>query len=85
MITNYFELEEFPVLIIGNKADKERNVKKEEIEEFLKNEKFIGYYEVSSKTLLNIEESIDFMIDNIYEKEKVFPIDETMDKKHSKK
>ena len=36
MITDYYELEEFPVLLIGNKADLEINVQKEEIEKFSK-------------------------------------------------
>ena len=74
MITNFYELEGFPVLLIGNKVDKEKAVKDEEIQEFLKKEKFIGYYEVSSKTLFNVDQSFNFMLDYIYKKEKKFPI-----------
>ena len=36
MTTDYYELEEFPVLLIGNKADLEINVQKEEIDKFSK-------------------------------------------------
>ena len=54
MITDYLELEEFPVLLIGNKSDLEKNVQKEEIEQFIKNNYLIGYFEVSSQTLFNV-------------------------------
>ena len=81
MITDYYELEDFPVLFIGNKADNEKAVKDEEIKEFLKKEKFIGYYEVSSKTFLNVDESFNFMLDYIYKKEKKFPIAKSIKEK----
>ena len=81
MITDYFELEELPVLLVGNKADLEKQVEQEEIDEILAKEKFIGYFEVSSKTLNNVEESGDFILDYICEKEKVFPYIEDKNKK----
>ena len=80
MITDYFELEDFPVLLIGNKIDIKKAVKDEEIKEFLKKEEFIGYYEVSSKTFLNVDNSLNFMLNYIYEKEKKFPMMEIFKK-----
>ena len=75
MITDYYELEDFPVLLIGNKADEEKLVNEEEIEEFFKKEKFIGYFEVSCKNNSKVSESVEFILNYIYEKEKKFPID----------
>ena len=74
MITEFHEMEDFPVLLIGNKSDLDNQVDKEEINNFLEKENFIGYFEVSCKILKNVEESINFMVDYIYEKEKKFPI-----------
>ena len=86
MITDYYEVEEFPVLLIGNKSDKEKNVQKEEIDKFLDKNKFIGYFEVSYKYNSNVQESMNFIFDYIYEKDKVFPIDQKeMNNKKRKK
>ena len=41
MISDYFELEEFPVLLIGNKEDLEKNVNKDDIDKFVKENNFI--------------------------------------------
>ena len=71
IITDYYELEEFPVMLIGNKADLEKKISNEEIEEFMKKYKFIKYFEVSSHNLSSLEESINFMLDFIYEKENI--------------
>ena len=49
MITEFHELENFPVLLIGNKSDKDIKVDENEIERFLDKENFIGYFEVSCK------------------------------------
>ena len=49
LITEFHELENFPVLLIGNKSDLDINVDKNEIEKFLVKENFIGYFEVSCK------------------------------------
>ena len=70
MITEIHELKDFPVLLIGNKSDLEIKVNKNEIEKFLDKENFIGYFEVSSKTNKNVDESVDFMVNYIYKKEK---------------
>ena len=75
-ISDYYELEEFPVLLIGNKSDKEKNAKKEEIDKFLDKNKFIGYFEVSCKNNSNVQESMNFIFDYIYEKDKVFSIEQ---------
>ena len=79
LITDYYELEEFPVLLVGNKADLEKKVEDKEIEQFAEKNKFIKYFEVSSKTMTNVDESINFMFDYIYEKNKVFPIAKTIE------
>ena len=84
MITNYFELEEFPVLLIGNKVDLEKKVDQNDIERLLKTYNFINYFEVSSKTLLNVEESLNFIMNYICEKEKLFPMLDTNLKKEKK-
>ena len=84
MITNYFELEEFPVLLIGNKVDLEKKVEQNDIERLLKTYNFINYFEVSSKTLLNVEESLNFIMNYICEKEKLFPMLDTNLKKEKK-
>jgi len=87
-IAEYFELEEFPILLVGNKADLEKKVKQEEIDELSAKEKFIGYFEVSCKNLTNVDESFSYMLDYIREKEKDFPcpkIKKTTKKKKEKK
>ena len=68
MINKFHKLEEFPVLLIGNKADLEINVDKTEIKEFIKERKFIHYFEVSCKNHINVEESVNFMVNYIFEK-----------------
>ena len=87
MITDYYELEEFPVLLIGNKSDLEKDIQKEEIDKFLDKNKFIGYFEVSCKYNYNIQDSMNFIFDYIYEKDKEFPIEQKLinDKKKNKK
>ena len=86
-ITDYYELEEFPVLLIGNKSDLEKDIQKEEIDKFLDKNEFIGYFEVSCKNNYNIQDSMNFIFDYIYEREKVFPKVkiEANDKKKNKK
>ena len=85
MITDLYELEDFPVLLIGNKADLKKEVLDEEIKEFQIKGNFIGYFEVSCKNLRNVNESLDFLINYLYEKEKKFPIkDEVKNKKRKK-
>ena len=83
MITNYLELEEFPVLLIGNKSDLGKNVQKEEIEQFIKNNYLIGYFEVSSKTIFNVDESFHFMFNYLYKNKKLYPME--TEKKKGKK
>ena len=85
MISDYFEFEEFPVLLVGNKADLEKQVKQEEIDELLAKEKFIKYFEVSCKNLTNVDESFNYIFDYICEREKAFPIFENKTEKKKKK
>ena len=85
MITDFYELEDFPVLLIGNKSDLKKEVLDEEIKQFQVKGNFIGYFEVSCKNLRNVNESLDFLINYLYEKEKKFPInDEDKNKKIKK-
>ena len=66
MITEFHELENFPVLLVGNKSDLDIKVDENEIKKFLDKENFIGYFEVSCKAYKNVEESVDFMVNYIY-------------------
>ena len=85
MIIYFYELEDFPVLLIGNKSDLKKEVNEEEIKQFQIKENLIGYFEVSCKNLRNVNESLDFLINYLYEKEKKFPIkDEDKNKKRKK-
>ena len=70
LITEFHELKNFPVLLIGNKSDLDIKVDEYEIEKFLDKENFIGYFEVSCKNYKGVEESVDFMINYIYKKDK---------------
>ena len=70
IITNFYELEDFPVLLIANKIDLGKVVKNEEIEKFQKENQLIGYFEVSSKTGFNVIESFDYLVEYIIKKEK---------------
>ena len=70
LIRNYLELEDFPVLLIANKIDLERQVEKKEIEQFQKDNGLIGYFETSCLEGTNIIESFDFMADYLIKKEK---------------
>ena len=73
MISEYYELEDFPILLIGNKSDLGKEITDEEIKQFQK-DNFIGYFEVSCRHYLNVETSLNFMINFLYENEKKFPI-----------
>ena len=68
MINEYYQLENFPVLLVGNKSDLDSEINEEEIRNFLEKEKFIKYFEVSCKTHKNVEESVNYMVNYIYEK-----------------
>ena len=70
LITEFHELKNFPVLLIGNKSDLDIKVDEYEIEKFFDKENFIGYFEVSCKNYKGVEESVDFMINYIYKKDK---------------
>ena len=71
MITEDHELENFPVLLIGNKSDLDIKVDENEIKKFLDKENFIGYFEVSCKAYKNVEESVDFMVNYIYKNKRI--------------
>ena len=73
MITDYYELEDFPVLLIGNKADLGKAVTDEEIKQFQEKEHLIKYFEVSCQNLSNVDESLNFIINYLYDKEKNLP------------
>ena len=71
LIRNYFELDDFPVLLIANKIDlpHTRMIFEEEIKQFQKDNKLIGYFEVSCKENINVQNSFDFLVNFIYKKE----------------
>ena len=69
LITKDFKLEDFPVLLIANKIDLKREIEKEEIEKFQKDNKLIGNFEVSCKEGINVIESFDFLVDYLIKKE----------------
>ena len=70
MVTEHHELKKIPILLIGNKSDLDIKVDEKEIEKFLDKENFIGYFEVSCKKYKNVEESVDFMVNYVYKKNK---------------
>ena len=62
------EIENIPVIIIGNKIDcEEREVKLEEAELFSKNQNY-PYFETSAKTGQNIEEAMRFLVEKVINK-----------------
>ena len=69
-INKIHNLEDFPVLLIGNKSDLNIQVQEHEIKKFMKKGNFIGYFEVSCKTHKNVDESVNFIINYIFKKEK---------------
>ena len=72
IITEFYELENIPFLLIGNKSYLDIEVDENEIEKFLDKENFVGYFEVSSKTNKNVDESVDFMVNYVYKKDKKY-------------
>ena len=66
-IKEEFYLDNYPVLLIANKIDNEyeRKIEKREIEDFVKNNNLIGYFEVSCITGVNVKESFDYLVDYI--------------------
>ena len=75
-IKEEFYLDNYPVLLIANKIDEEnkREIEKREIEDFVKNNNLIGYFEVSCKTGVNVIESFDCLVDYINQNKKQFEI-----------
>ena len=71
IIINDLELYNYPVLLIANKIDlnNERVINKEDIEKFQKDNKLIGYFEVSCKNGINVKESFDFLVKYIIDQE----------------
>jgi len=72
-IEDYVNLEEKIVYLVGNKIDvkpEEREVTKEEIEEFAKNKNF-KYFETSARTQKGINEAFEEMFKDFYEKSKI--------------
>ena len=59
------EIEKIPVIIIGNKIDaEEREIKYEEAELFCKDHNF-PYFETSAKTGKNINDTINFLVNEV--------------------
>ena len=66
---NLPDLSKIPNLLIGTHADlyEQRQTKSEEAIEYSKNKNFVGYFEISSITRKNVEESFDFMGNCLYQ------------------
>jgi small GTP-binding protein len=58
-----------PVILIGTKADLDvaRMVEEKEILEFVKTKDLIGYYETSAKSGLNIDKTIETLVEYIFQ------------------
>ena len=57
-----------PIILLGNKCDlKERQIKKEDAEDYAENKK-IPYYETSAKNNINIQESFKAIAEEAYKK-----------------
>ena len=71
-IKEEFYLDNYPVLLIANKIDNEyeRKIEKREIEDFVKNNNLIGYFEVSCISGVNVIESFDYLVDYINQNKK---------------
>ena len=62
------DLSNVPILLLGTGADiKKREVESKEAIEYSKKHKFIGYYEVSSKTGQNVKEAFQFLGNSVYQ------------------
>jgi small GTP-binding protein len=58
-----------PILLVGSKADLDivRAVEDKEVQEFVKKNELIGYFETSSKTGNNIKETMEALVAYIYD------------------
>jgi Ras-related protein Rab-11A len=59
---------ELPILLLGTKCDLAdvREVYPEDINKFIEKHNLIGYFETSSKTGINIDESVKFLVQYIF-------------------
>ena len=69
-----FTLEHIPSLLIANRIDliedeNEREIKREIIEEFLQNNDFTSYFEVSCLKGTGVDESLNYLIKYIFKKQ----------------
>ena len=63
---------EIPVLLLGTKCDLAdvREVFPDDIQKFVEDKNLIGYFETSSKSGINIEESVKFLVQYIFDHNK---------------
>ena len=75
-VKNYLELDDIPILLIANKVDliNEKIVSKKEIDKFIKENKLVGYFEISCVNGYNVSESLDFIIDHVNKVQKQIEI-----------
>lgn len=66
-IKENIDIDTLPIVLVGNKLDLEsqRQVSKEQAEQFAKNEKF-KYFETSSKNNIGIEETFQYLAEEMY-------------------
>ena len=69
MIKGWHEIKKFPVVLIGNKSDLQREVSKDEAQKFAK-KNGIKYFETSATTSDGINEPLDYLIGLAYKKKK---------------
>jgi small GTP-binding protein len=63
---------ELPILLLGTKSDlaEVREVFSDDINRFVKDYDLVGYFETSSKSGINIKESIKFLVQYIFDQNK---------------
>lgn len=63
---------EIPILLLGTKCDLAdvREVSEKEIQKFVKERQLIGYFETSAKSGINIDNSVKFLVQYIFDHNK---------------
>ena len=76
-VRNYLELDEIPILLVANKVDliNEKIVSKREVDRFMKDNKLVGYFEISCVNGYNVPECLDSIIEHVYKTKKQIEIE----------
>ncbi|MHA1819597.1 MAG: Rab family GTPase [Promethearchaeota archaeon] len=64
--------ENLPILLLGNKSDLKDliEIKQSEIDDYVKKQNLVGYFQTSAKTGENVNESVEMLVKYIYETDK---------------